>query len=384
MKTFVPSRDNIHGAIIPEFILNTKITAGAKIMYAMLCDYSSYYKSDHCYPSHSALAKRLSCSVSSVKNYLSELVALKLISARRRQNSSSIYYMILPEALNGKESKTISEQTITDYAQPKVGYINTYNKQKANTSPPPLPPNPVSRSLPPASGPVGGGDFSAQDFEELCAAYPKKDAFGLARHACNQLRKLGLLPPLPVLLAAIERFSRRESWQRENGRYIPRLDNFLRGERWRDPFSPEEEQAAAHRLNTENLALAYKREQETEEARNKEKRERLQPIYDAFIAKFGEEARQHEGAEARTNGRWRFLHEKYGGLTASDVPDDITLGIHDFMTVYEQRRNAMAYHEARAAVDFHPDNQARKTVNRTELPLLARPFPTANPVCAAA
>lgn len=70
METFTPP-GNIYGPILPQFILEKRITFGAKIMYALLC-YAS--EKDHCWPSQATLAARLSCSVSSVKNYLGELV----------------------------------------------------------------------------------------------------------------------------------------------------------------------------------------------------------------------------------------------------------------------------------------------------------------------
>jgi hypothetical protein len=225
METFVPSTETIHGPIIPKFILDKKITAGAKIVYAILCDYASYYKSDHCYPSQKTLASQLSCSVSSVKNYLAELIGLKLISVKQRQNSSSEYYMMLPGELKGKESQSASQQPIIDYAQPKVGYINTQSKQRINTTPP-LPPVPAPRSLPPASRPVGGGGFSSHGFEKIWEAYPKKEAKGNAFTAFQRLWKSGRLPSEGELLASIARFKGTENWQRENGRFIPPFAQF--------------------------------------------------------------------------------------------------------------------------------------------------------------
>jgi hypothetical protein len=78
---------------------------------------------------------------------------------------------------------------------------------------------------------------------------------GLARHAWKQLRQNGLLPPLTELLAAIKRFTGAEHRQREHGRYIPQLHNFLRGQRWLDPLSPEEEQAARQCLDAEKESV---------------------------------------------------------------------------------------------------------------------------------
>jgi hypothetical protein len=162
------------------------------------------------------------------------------------------------------------------------------------------------------------------------------------------------------------------------------LHNFLRGQRWLDPWSPEEEQAAQQRLTAETVALASKRKQEAAVARHQEKRERLRPIFEAFIAKFGEEARQHEGAEPFISGKWMFLHDKYGGPTAADVPDGNTLSINDFMTAYQKRRDDAAYREACAARDSLTSTQKSKSLNTSAMPQHGGFQERLSPLCAAA
>jgi hypothetical protein len=235
---------------------------------------------------------------------------------------------------------------------------------------------------------VGGGGFSFQDFEKAWEAYPKKAAKGFAVLAWKKLRQTGQLPPLPDILAAIKRFMLTESWQRDHGRYIPQLSNFLRGQRWLDPLSPEEEEANRNRLEAERMELARKREQEADEARRKEKRERLRPIYDAFVEKFGEVGSlSNERMDAMNFGLWMFLHGKYGGPIAADVPDGNTLSVHDFMKAYQRRRDGESCHAARSIRDFHSDSRERKLVNRPEMPqrgaFLTRLIPAAQPLCAA-
>ena len=58
--------------------------------------------------------------------------------------------------------------------------------------------------------------------------YPKKEAKGFARLAWLQLLRSGELPPLAELHAAIRRFASSESWQREQGRFVPQMGNWLR------------------------------------------------------------------------------------------------------------------------------------------------------------
>jgi hypothetical protein len=403
MKTFAP-QGKIHGPILPQFILDKPITFGAKIMYALLCNYAS--DSDHCWPSHSTLAAKLSCSVSSVKNYLSELSGVKLIAARREQYRSCVYYMLRPDSLKDEkaaspqpeaegqpkivhhEPEVDRQQPKATHTQPKVGYLNTLNKQEEENTTPPLPPVPVLGSLPPASGPVGGGGSFSHDFEKAWEVYPKKDAKGHAWNAWNQLGRIGQRPALPEILTAINRFMLTESWKRENGRFIPQFSNFLHGQRWLDPLSREEEEASRNRLQAEQMELARKREQEAEEARRKDKQERLRPFYDAFTEKFGEEARQpNERMDAMNFGMWMFLHGKYGGPTAADVPDGNTLSIYDFMKAYQRRRDGESYHAARSVRDSLSGNRANRPVNCANIlrnnSFLARLIPAAQPLCAA-
>jgi hypothetical protein len=122
METFAP-RGKVYGPILPQFALDAPITSGAKIMYALLCNYAS--DSDHCWPSHATLATKLSCSVSSVKKYLAELVGTKLISVRHEQYRSCVYYMLRPDALKDMEAKTVRPQPVNDHAQPKIDCLNT-------------------------------------------------------------------------------------------------------------------------------------------------------------------------------------------------------------------------------------------------------------------
>jgi hypothetical protein len=182
METFAP-RGKIFGPILPQFVLEKPITFGAKIMYALLCNYAS--ENDHCWPSQATLAERLSYSVSSVKKYLTELVGEKLIDIRREQYRSCVYYLIRPDALNAGESKAdpiqpkaARQQPKSDRAQPEIGYLNNLNKQEENTTPPlpPVPSNPPMLSPVPRQQRCGGVDSSFHDFEKAWEVYPKKEA----------------------------------------------------------------------------------------------------------------------------------------------------------------------------------------------------------------
>ena len=293
MQTFAP-RGRIHGPILPQFVLETSISFGAKVMYALLCNYAS--DNDHCWPSQATLAARLSCSVSSVKKYLAELAGIKLIDVRREQYRSSVYYLLQPEALNVScretaapvrhEAKPACEQPDSACSQPNSDYINTLNKQEERNTPPLPPVQPVVPGVvasPPRSA-LGG--VSLADFEKAWELYPRKEGKSLARSAWLHLQREGQLPPLARIEASIRHFMASETWQREQGRFVPQMSNWLRGQRWLDDAvtaAAKEAEAAQHAADA--LQAMQRKEGARKSAQDKE-REALRPFFDAFAEKF--------------------------------------------------------------------------------------------------
>ena len=357
METFSP-KGNIHGPILPQFVLRMSITFGAKTMYAILCDYAA--DKDHCWPSQTTLAKRLSCSLSSVKNYLAELVREKLISIRREQYRSSVYYLLRPEEfIESQETKSANKQSEADCHEPNSGYLTTLNKQRKEKNSP-LSPHATAET---ASAPVhrtcgapaaGGVPSFLPDFENVWALYPKKEAKGFARIAWLKLSRSGQLPPLAELHAAIRRFATSESWQREQGRFVPQMGNWLRGQRWLDPLSPAE----AAKETQSQAALEASRLHEEQEQRLREQKDaeraRLRPLFDAFAAKFPPVAN-----DAMPFGIWQYLHSQHRAPSADDVPPDNPLGIVEFLSEFKRRRQT---------ADFLTKQQPRNTRRETGTP----------------
>jgi hypothetical protein len=330
-------------------------------MYALLCNYAS--ETDHCWPSQATLASRLSCSVNSVKKYLAELVGEKLIAVRREQYRASVYYLLRPSELESREPKVARQEPKIDSALSKVGYLNNLNKQEEKENPPLPPAQPEPVKSPPASGQrfVGGGDSFSPDFEKAWDAYPKKEAVGLARSAWIHLQRDGQLPPLDKLLASIERFKATESWNREQGRFVPQMVNWLRGKRWLDaaqlPIEEKEPQKSP-------VILAWEREQAALESRRKEESMRLRPLFDAFAAKFPIADWLH--LDAMACGTWRYLYSRGQAPSPSDVPDNNTLGIIEFMNGFKRKREQAAY-KATHLPENSPINDCREdTASRME------------------
>ena len=367
METFAP-RGKIFGPILPQFVLERPITLGAKIMYALLCNYAS--EKDHCWPSHATLATRLSCSVSSVKKYLTELVDGKLITIRKEQYRSSVYYLLPPGELNSQgtkpdqsKSENDGEQSLPDDNgnqpnsacdkpdssgdQPKKegdqsnsGHLNNLLNQ-SNEEDPPLPPTKAEtlKDMPDSGTPSAGGvSHTSHDYEKAWELYPKKDSKGFAKTAWLKLQRSGQLPAQDELLAAIQRFSASEGWQREQGRYVPQMSNWLRGQRWLDPLSPAEEEESQRRLKLSQAAKEYEEREKRFFAQQKAEKELLRPIFDAMAAKFAEPFN-----DAMAFGTWMFLHSKGIAPVVTDVPEGNALGIIEFMNDFKRKSEEAAY-----------------------------------------
>lgn len=317
-------------------------------MYALLCNYAS--DSDRCWPSQATLATRLSCSVSSVKKYLAELVGINLIQVRREHYRSSVYYLLQPAALKSasQETKPGCRQPDSACPEPKVGYINTLNKQREIQNPP-LPP--VPSAVPelvasPSRSVSGGGGVSVSDFEKVWALYPKKEAKGLARSAWLRLQREGLLPPLPRIESTIRHFMASEIWQCEQGRFVPQMSNWLKGQRWLDDAVMT---AAKETEARERSAAALQAMQQKEEARRAamdKEREALRPRFEAFAEKFHLHAKPW--IRPMAFGLWMHLHSVHRAPAPSDVPENNTLDIIEFLKAFRQRCEETAWRAAPA------------------------------------
>ena len=375
METFAP-KGKICGPILPQFVLEKPITFGAKIMYALLCNYAS--EKDHCWPSHATLAARLSCSVSSVKKYLTELVGENLVSIQRGRYRSCLYYLLRPEGLNSEQPRVVHSQSIIDSHEVKSGYINNLNKQNKEKD---TPLSPVAseqpQSFPLAPAPAAGGvSSSVPDFESIWNLYPKKEAKGFARLAWLQLLRSGQLPPLPELHAAIRRFASSEGWQREQGRFVPQMGNWLRGQRWLDPLPPAEQAEQRHDLELRRAMQAREKQERLLLERQKAEKARLRPLFEAFAAKFAPSSNN-----AMAFGIWLHLHSLSCAPSADDVPPANTLGIVEFMNDFKQKAQNAAYrrnHGTSQAIRREPGTSDCRPLSELLKmpPSVARLFPT--------
>lgn len=317
-KSFAP-KGKIFGPILPTFVLKLRISQGAKIMYALLCNYAG--EKDRCWPSQGTLAEGMGCSVSTVKNYIRELQEAGLLAICPGRFRSLTYLLLQPEGLpEGLRSAdaAAAPQPKVDYEEPNSGYRNNLTKNK-NTNNPPTPVPQTANKPPVTQHPRGGGDFLSANyfFEKFWAAYPRKEAKELARSAWHRLWRRGVLPTLEALLEALSRFRESLSWKRENGRFVPQLANWLRGQRWLDEL-PASSAAVATETDNDVKVRAWEAAQAARQQADPDL-ETARPQFEAFLARFGD--RRLRGPAW---GLWTLLYKAGRAPQARDVADAST------------------------------------------------------------
>lgn len=302
-ETFRP-RGNISGPILPRYALTLKISLGAKMLYSLLCDYAG--DKDHCWPSQTTLAGLLGCSVSSIKTYLRELAGQRLIAVELRECRSSTYYLLKPSFLFARAG-----QSNSDGGEANSGYITNCRRKETNYPPTPTPP--TAKEPPSTRQPRRGvGDFFSANnaFESIWNAYPRKEAKELARAVWHRLWRQGAIR-IEALMESLRRFCRSDGWNREHGRYVPQLVNWLRGQRWLDelPSSP-----AAVATDHDAKVRAWEAAQEQRQA--DPDLEAVRPQFEAFLARF-----RDTRLRGPAWGLWTLLHKAGRAPQAHDVAD---------------------------------------------------------------
>ena len=302
-ETFRP-RGNISGPILPRYALTLKISLGAKMLYSLLCDYAG--DKDHCWPSQTTLAGLLGCSVSSIKTYLRELAGQRLIAVELRECRSSTYYLLKPSFLSARAG-----QPNSDGGEANSGYITNCRKKETNYPPTPTPP--TAKEPPSTRQPRRGvGDFFSANnaFESIWNAYPRKEAKELARAVWHRLWRQGAIR-IEALMESLRRFCRSDGWNREHGRYVPQLVNWLRGQRWLDelPSSPVAV-ATDHDAKVRAWEAAQERRQADPDL------EAVRPQFEAFLARF-----RDTRLRGPAWGLWTLLHKAGRAPQAHDVAD---------------------------------------------------------------
>lgn len=362
METYCPF-GNVRGPIMPIQILKScELSQGAKLLYNAMIHFAG--AKDHCWAAHSTLANFICCSVSSVKNYLNELKAAKLIYNEKTNFNVCKYYFLKPDWTVASLNQETASQPNSGYVRSNFGYAETKNticqpnsgyNFNCNNLKQLNPPSPQTDSTnnqmamePPKTGKdaeqgitknqsVGGGDsFSVnEEFEKFWVAYPRKEAKETARSVWNRLYRQGKIPCLSSLLAALEKFKVCGQWMKEHGRYIPQCVNWLKGCRWLDEnldagaSSTPKEDALAEQSRKRNDYFRAQEEKRKNTA--KQETEKYRPEFEALISKFPKI--ENSGPAW---GLWNLLLRAGKAPKVDDVPDNNSIGILEFLSNWRQ------------------------------------------------
>lgn len=77
---------------MPRFLFKLKISASAKVLYTLICDFAR--EKNYCWPSNKTLAENIPCGLTALKTYMQELVDQKLIKFDYRNGGSRIIRLI--------------------------------------------------------------------------------------------------------------------------------------------------------------------------------------------------------------------------------------------------------------------------------------------------
>lgn len=90
-------------------------------------------------------------------------------------------------------------------------------------------------------------EIHVRKFEKFYSAYPKKQKRAEAEKIFLELNPDDEM--LDTMLKSLEEQKRSDSWQREQGRYIPLPSTWLSGRRWEDEIEPKSSEYAAYDID---------------------------------------------------------------------------------------------------------------------------------------
>jgi hypothetical protein len=203
----------------------------------------------HIFPGVPSLAKATRQTTRGVEKQLARMVACGwLIPVKNKGGGRGVLveYRINPAWIKGEPCSGFSEQKDERGSgfegvdkSPKTPNGETQNPELGSQNPerrdipyirePSLTVIEPNTPLPPT-----GGERVDSDFERIVAAYPRTTNAGVAkaREIWRTFRPDAAL--VGVMLAAIERQARSDDWQRDRGRWVPKLSRWLAEQRWLD------------------------------------------------------------------------------------------------------------------------------------------------------
>lgn len=386
----------VNDKYLPEFVnFDQELPSVPSYLYVQLFRICGETKRDRCTAPQTHLARICKCSVRSIQAHLRRLVALEYIRIERDEETGLNSYILLlssrvrqimtqagidlfecsttkrhspapdisdgplpcPVAVSSTVGRCASPaQNVREGGAKSASFLKRDQRDKRSPLSPhssangqgestPLIRSSVTRSraVPQADG---WGDFSCGKsgkkasfqainaaFEQVYAAYPRKEAREAARSAWHQLWRSGSLPALDRLLAALDAFRASPHWSREHGRFVPYLVNWLRGQRWLDeaPAVPVSDTASVSPGDDQIRIRLDRLHERLKEGQPNPALESVRPVFEAFLSRFS------DGEEMRGPawGLWSLLHRKGNAPTASHAAGRDGMGVLAFLRQWQ-------------------------------------------------
>ncbi len=384
METFFPVRYflRVKDKYCPKFVgLDKEVPAGPSYVYTWIYQQCAEIQRDRCTVSQTMLAADCKCSIRSLQSHLRLLARLGYLAIERDEAGGPNTYTLLlssrvrffarragMDIVGGTVSLASSfsaspctpapqgcaspAQNLREGGAKSASFLKRDQRDKRSPLSPHSSANGQGESIPLIRSSVtrsravpqadGWGDFSCGKksvqainaaFEQVYAAYPRKEAREAARSAWHQLWRNGSLPAPDRLLAALDAFRASPHWSREHGRFVPYLVNWLRGQRWLDEapavpvsdtvsVSPGDDQI---RIRLDRLHERLKKGQPNPAL------ESARPAFEAFLSRFS------DGEEMRGPawGLWSLLRRKGNAPTASHVAGRDGMGVLAFLRQWQ-------------------------------------------------
>jgi DNA-binding transcriptional MocR family regulator len=113
---------------ISNELLDMNMSDGAFRLYCLIQSYC-YGDKQECYPSQRSLADRLRKSIRTVQRYINELVALGLITVKRRGSTSNLYQVLKKVSIN----VSLAAVKVTNKIKEKCGSYKKASKGNFNS-----------------------------------------------------------------------------------------------------------------------------------------------------------------------------------------------------------------------------------------------------------
>jgi hypothetical protein len=271
--------------LVTGIVLDRYPNGGGERLVAVALADNAHRDGTRIFPSVGEVAERTKLSRRTVQLHLAKMVAagwliLTKKSSGRRGDTNE--YRISPEWLAGGECTPPPAPVLRTNAKRPWGAniaphegaawgeasstmgcnltqdgVKPIAPKPSGTVKEPIPP------YPPRGGAAGetanaGEREPAPEFDTVVAEYPRKSHLS---KAAEEWRKLAPDAQLAAeIVASIRAWSRSPEWQREDGRFVPKLSNWLRDKRWQDvpgysapPPTPAPTPAPAPVLSAEQL-----------------------------------------------------------------------------------------------------------------------------------